>query len=108
MPIGLTEDSDFLDERLDSSGPLSEIMHSLKSYTANKINRFLQRAGQLWQHESYDHWVRDEEELERIILYVAWNPVKANLVTKPYEWYFSSAHDRYLQDGQEEGFLLLS
>ena len=50
--------------------------------------------GTFWQHESYDHWIRDVGELERITLYVEANPVKAGLVSDPSEWLFSSAHDR--------------
>src|SRR5437868_13312707 len=72
-------------ETADGRGPLAEIMHSLKSYTANRANEILGRSGQFWQHESYDHWVRDDEELERIVAYIAWNPVKANLVREPQE-----------------------
>jgi putative DNA methylase len=94
------------DEFPDSQSPLSGIMHSLKSYTAHRANELLNRSGQFWQHESYDHWVRDEDELERIVHYIAWNPVKAKLVQRPHEWYFSSAHDHFLQDGSEEAFLL--
>jgi putative DNA methylase len=74
-------------------------MHSLKSYTAHKANDLLGRSGPFWQHESYDHWVRDEKELEGVVKYIAWNPVEAGLVKQPHEWYFSSAHDRFLQDG---------
>ena len=76
------------------SGPLAEIMHSLKSYTANRCNRILGRTGPFWQDESYDHWVRDEDELVRVIEYVENNPVKAGLVTDPAEFVFSSAYDR--------------
>ena len=36
--------------------------------------------GHLWQHESYDHWVRDEDELEKIIAYAEENPIEAGLV----------------------------
>ncbi|MBM4068257.1 MAG: hypothetical protein FJ271_04855 [Planctomycetes bacterium] len=97
---------DISDEASDGKGPLAGIMHSLKSYTANQANIILGRTGQFWQHEAFDHWVRDEEELERIVNYIAWNPVKANLVARPHDWYFGSAHDRFLQDGMEEGFLL--
>jgi putative DNA methylase len=94
------------DEKPDSDSPLSSIMHSLKSYTAHRGNDLLDRSGQFWQHESYDHWVRDEEELQRIVQYIVWNPVKAGLAKHPHEWYFSSAHDRFLHDGSEEGFLI--
>ena len=96
---------DPFDETPDGNGPLAGIMHSLKSYTANEANKILKRTGQLWQHESYDHWVRDEDELERIVRYIVWNPVKAGLVEKPHQWLFGSALDRYLFDGSEVGYL---
>lgn len=80
-------------------------MHSVKSYTAKEANKILRRARRFWQKESYDHWVRDVDELQRIIDYIANNPVKAWLVKNPYEWYFSSAHDRFLMDGSTAGWL---
>ncbi len=73
--------------------PREVIMHSLKSYTANRCNRVLRQSGEFWQDESYDHWVR-EDELSRIIAYIENNPVKAKLVAEPAEFVFSSAHDR--------------
>ncbi len=94
------------DEKPDRLSKLARIMHSLKSYTASQANKILGRCGTFWQDESYDHWVRDEDELERIVAYIAANPVKAGLVREPHEWYFCSAHDRYLQDGGCEGWLL--
>lgn len=95
------------DEMSDELSPLAKIMHSLKSYTANEANRILNRRGeQFWQPESYDHWVRDDNELERIVEYIAFNPVKAGLVHRPSEWLFCSAHDRFLQDGEETAWLL--
>jgi type I restriction enzyme R subunit len=74
--------------------PREVIMHSLKSYTANKCNKVLQRSGRFWQDESYDHWVRDDDELSRIVTYVENNPVKARLVDEPASFMFSSASDR--------------
>ncbi len=92
-------------ETADSMSPLATIMHSLKSYTAHEANKLLTRTGLFWQHESYDHWVRDDDELERIVAYINANPVKAGLVEKPYEYLWCSAHDRYLCDGDESGWL---
>ena len=89
----------------DGQSPLARIMHSLKGYTAGEANKVLKRSGQLWQHESYDHWVRDDEELERIVDYIAHNPVKAKLVEEPHQWFFSSTHDRFLHDGSKSGWL---
>jgi REP element-mobilizing transposase RayT len=89
------------DEYLDSKGPLAAIMHSLKSYTANKANEALGRTGIFWQGESYDHWVRDLDELSRIINYIKANPVRVGLCEKPSDWNFSSAHDRFHEDGSD-------
>jgi len=65
---------------------LRTIMHSIKSYSANQANQLLGLTGQFWQAESYDHVVRDEEELDRIIQYVVNNPVKAGLVQHWEDW----------------------
>ena len=59
---------------------LQTILHSLKRYTAGLANDVLGREGAFWQHESYDHVVRDQKEWERIVNYVINNPVKAGLV----------------------------
>ena len=58
---------------------IPKIMHSLKRFTAREANIILNRQGRFWQHESYDHVVRDDEELERIIYYVLNNPIHAGL-----------------------------
>jgi type I restriction enzyme R subunit len=76
--------------------PREIVMHSLKSYTANECNRLLGRRGAFWQDESYDHWVRDDDELYRIIEYVESNPVKAGLCRAAADFLYSSAHDRAL------------
>ncbi len=65
---------------------MSEIMHSLKRFTARKANKILIRTGPFWQDESYDHVIRDEADLERIAKYVIYNPVKAGLVTNWQDW----------------------
>jgi type I restriction enzyme R subunit len=74
-----------------------KIMHSIKSYTANQCNRLLARGGPFWQDESYDHVVRNDDELLRIIQYVENNPIKAGLVSRPEDWRWSSAADRQRQ-----------
>lgn len=74
---------------------LSAIMQSLKGYTARKANQILGRRGAFWQHESYDHCVRDSDERRRIVTYVLNNPVKAGLVDEWEKWrwsYYCSAN----------------
>ena len=75
----------------DKRSPREIIMHSLKRFTASQCNVLLHETGTFWQDESYDHCVRDEAELERIIDYVEINPVKPGLAASPSEWRFSSA-----------------
>jgi len=78
-----------LKESKDKYFALSKIMHSLKRHTAHEANLILGRSGSFWQHENYDHFVRDDAELERIVKYVLYNPVKANLVKEHIDWKWS-------------------
>lgn len=68
---------------------LAEILHSLKRHTARESNKILRKHGAFWQDESYDHFIRDNAELERIVKYVLNNPVKANLVKEQTDWKWS-------------------
>jgi putative transposase len=58
---------------------LSRIMQSVKGGSSRECNRILSRAGQFWEHESFDHVVR-EGKFYQTIKYVLNNPVKAGLV----------------------------
>jgi putative DNA methylase len=104
-PVDSALRTDEIGETSDQKSPLSDIMHSLKSYTAHEANKLLRRDGQFWQHESYDHWVRDEEELERIVEYINGNAIKAGLVAYAHEFFWCSAHDRFLHDADPSGWL---
>jgi len=75
--------------QIRSDSALSNLMQSLKGYTAHEANRAIGRSGQFWEHESYDHFVRNAEEFNRIIRYVLNNPVKAGLVSNWQEWRWS-------------------
>ena len=63
---------------------LQAILHSWKSFSAQAANRLLQRSGRFWQPEYFDHLVRSEESLVRIIRYVKENPRKARLQNWPW------------------------
>lgn len=67
------------------------ITHSVNRHTAQRCNELLSREGQFWQHESFDHWVRNDGEMARIIDYIHMNPVVARLVDSPEQYPFSSA-----------------
>ncbi len=81
----------------DDRSPRQRIQHSVNLHTARECNRLLGRSGGFWQRESYDHSVRDEEELERIVEYIHANPVRAGLVERPADFGFSSARQYALR-----------
>jgi putative transposase len=74
---------------MSKNPPLNAIMKSLKGYSAWEANRVLGRKGTFWEQESYDHVVRDDEELDRVVKYVLNNPVKAGLVKDWPQWRWS-------------------
>ena len=74
---------------------LSDILHSWKSFASSQANRLLHRTGEaFWQAESFDHWIRDDEERARLVAYVENNPVKAGFCRHPEDWKWSSASGR--------------
>jgi putative transposase len=73
-------------DKPDSYYAIAKIMHTHKRFTAILANRLLARDGQFWQHENYDHYVRNEAEYNRIRAYILQNPVKAGLVESWEDW----------------------
>ena len=70
-------------------------MQSIKGFTAREANKLLNRTGEpFWQSESYDRWVRNGEEFEKIRRYIENNPVKAGFVGRPEDYRWSSAYGR--------------
>jgi len=73
----------------------SRVLQWLKGTTARDANKLLGRTGQpFWQRESYDHWARDEREMERIAAYIEDNPVRAGLAAEASGYPWSSAGAR--------------
>jgi REP element-mobilizing transposase RayT len=58
---------------------LEEILMSWKGFVSRKVNRRLARNGSVWQEESYDKIIRNEEHLYHTIQYIGNNPRKAGL-----------------------------
>lgn len=76
-----------------SDRTLSQIFQSWKGFTARETNRLLKRTGKtFWQVESYDHLIRDDEDLHRCCHYTTMNPLNAGLCKQPEDWPWSSAH----------------
>jgi REP element-mobilizing transposase RayT len=61
--------------------PMKKIMQKIKGSSAHQANKILNRTGAFWAIEYYDHWIRSEDELNRVIRYVERNPIKAGLTS---------------------------
>ena len=58
---------------------LSKIIHSWKSFTAHEANKRLNRSGDFWQRDAYNHIIRSEKEYFFQVQYTWENPDKAGL-----------------------------
>jgi putative transposase len=69
---------------------LTEILHSVKSFSSQKINQQRREQGSLWQAESYDRIVRDEAEFLEKWQYIRNNPIKIDLApsSEEYPWLY--------------------
>ncbi len=52
----------------------------------------------LWQRRFWEHTIRDEDDLERHLDYIHYNPIKHGLVRSVKDWPHSSFH-RYVEQG---------
>lgn len=69
---------------------LSQIMHSIKSYSSHQIQKIGLHSGKIWQDENYDRVIRDNKEYLETWQYIYLNPVAAGQVENPedYQWLF--------------------
>ena len=72
---------------------LASVVQGLKRHTTREIQRIVGGAGQLWQREYWDRFIRDERHYRRVVDYIHANPVQAGLVTRPEDWRWSSASE---------------
>ena len=70
----------------------SQIMHSIKRGTTFRVKAGQQGEGslRLWQDRFWDHMIRDQEDLNRHLDYIHYNPVKHGYVRRPEDWRRSS------------------
>jgi putative DNA methylase len=95
-----------MEERDDAASPLVDYLRALKTATTDEAAELKQSAPPLiWHPGSFDYWVRSGAELDAIVEYVADNPISAGHVRSREQWFFCSAHDRFLHDGETSGWL---
>jgi RecG-like helicase/REP element-mobilizing transposase RayT len=80
-------------DRADDTGnsiffSLSKILHSIKSFTSNRINKIERSTSPLWESESFDRLIRSESDLQEKFEYITRNPWNAEVVTRQedYMW----------------------
>jgi REP element-mobilizing transposase RayT len=72
---------------------LSDILKSWKQFTSRRAKKIVGLDEEpFWQTESYDHWIRSDEEKARIARYIRNNPVSVGLCASPEDWRWSSAY----------------
>lgn len=62
------------------------------------ISRTKRREAAIWQRRFWEHLIRDEQDLERYINYIHYNPIKHGLVENLDDWPDSSFHE-YVKSG---------
>ena len=68
---------------------LSEIMHDFKiAYSRRYRDKY--GPGKVWQNRFWDHIIRDENDMNKHIDYIHYNPVKHGLVNNPFGYAYSS------------------
>ncbi|NOZ21468.1 MAG: transposase [Planctomycetes bacterium] len=61
-------------------------------------SRRRRREAAVWQRRFWEHVVRDEEDFEKHVDYIHFNPVKHGYVQRAKDWPWSTFH-RYVRDG---------
>jgi len=71
---------------------LSRITKGIKGASARQLNLKRGTSGSIWQDESFDRIIRDQNELNEKLNYMLNNPVKRGLTESPWDyhgWYFN-------------------
>jgi cobalamin-dependent methionine synthase I len=70
---------------------LTEILRTIKSFTAHEINKAEQKSGPVWERESFDRVIRSESDLQEKFNYITRNPWDAGAAAcsedYPWVWY---------------------
>jgi putative transposase len=67
---------------------ISELSHSVKSFTAHRINKLERSQGAVWEEEVFDRYIRSEADLREKFRYICRNPWESGVVLsgEKYEW----------------------
>ena len=77
---------------------ISQIMKSIKGYSARLINLNIRNHGPVWQEGFYDYILDTQDKLLTKLEYIQNNPVKEGLAKAPELYFYSSAYRPDLSD----------
>ncbi len=78
----------------------SKVVYSFKKGLGAEFKKtgIISQGDMIWQDRFWEHTVKDDEDRERCVEYIHFNPVKHGLVKAPGDWKHSSFH-RYVERG---------
>ena len=77
---------------------ISDIMHKFKITYSRRYRNKYKAPGKVWQNRFWDHIIRDQQDMNRHLDYIHYNPVKHGLTNDPFLYKHSSL-ERYYADG---------
>jgi len=79
--------------------PLSELLQSIKSFSAHEINKLEGKSGAVWEKERFDRYVRSDRDLEEKFQYIVRNPWDSDVVgqNEDYPWIWTQ-EDEYRKE----------
>ena len=77
---------------------LERAVQFIKGGSARRIGEELNFRFPVWQKGFSDHRIRDSADYEAHVRYVNFNPVKKRIVTRPEDYVWSSACEKYRMD----------
>src|SRR5437588_8359985 len=79
--------------------PLSELLQSIKSFSAHEINKLEGKRGAVWEKERFERYVRSDRDLEEKFQYIVRNPWDSDVVgqNEDYPWIWTQ-EDEYRKE----------
>jgi len=76
--------------------PLSELMHSIKSFSAHRINELESKSGSVWQKKQFDRYVRSDRDLQERFYYILCNTWNSGVAqqNQDYSWVWTHEDER--------------
>ena len=71
---------------------MTELMRSLKSFTARQINVLEAKQGSVWEKETFDRYIRSDQDLAEKFSYIMSNPWTSGIVQagQDYRWLWTA------------------